>query len=931
MKRRVPRISIALMLLAGCSSGSETSSTSSGTTTGTGGSTTTTTGTGGSGGVDVDEYVHAPKSCAYHCPNTECAEATTPYECPALGDWKSIPHLDACPAWDGTYPAPQAGKCTATAPTGAALRHTGTDPSLPAGARVLPDGRVIHPAGSEWGFDEADQQGGMTSAVIAVPGTSLVLAVDIGNDDHAVRAIDTTLIGTQKPVTGYVRFSPPNHPLGSGLAFVPPGRVFVSTGYGKVQALALDTTTGALTLDDAASLDMPASDWHSSGLAATPDGKRLVIGASAQTRVLVYDIDPASPTYKMELGEVDLGQKEAFGVFFDPADATGSRAYVPVWGGRKVVEIDLTDPTMPKVSRSFGTDKNPQGVAFLDGRWMAVANDLGETISLVDRTTGTVTSVPVEVEAGLRGIDISTLAWDDKSKRLYATLAGVDAVAAYDVDLAATPPALAPAGRLPTSWWPSGIVAHPDGGLTIVNLRGHPIGPVDSQADGDNQMKGSIAHVPPPSQADLAAGEAQVSATLAVGAAPGYPTVECPAGADDFPVPATNTAGPSKLIQHVFFIVRENKTFDSIFGDLPGVEGDASQTMKATSAEMDAIWPNIRDLARKFTNADNFYSLAVQSSQGHQWTTYGRATDVCERTWSSDQLIPYCGVADVGKPEEGSLFDWVQKGNVRYDILGEIVGTPSSAPQGYNPVDVTYPGGPYQTIEYNDVEKACYAAGRVRVSCNVGTFVYMTLPNDHTVGVDPDKPTPETMCAINDEATGMFIDALSHSPLWASSLVVVTEDDPQQGGDHIDYHRTPLVLISPWVKRGYVTKTHIDVASLHKMFAHILGLPYPNLPVKHAAVPFDAFTSTPDYTPYTYHPHQQPIACGTAATAAEKKLTSSWDFKQLDAQPGLGDQVRRWMRGQQLQTLPPRLEAEVAARLERKAKGLPPVEVDDDD
>jgi len=90
-------------------------------------------------------------------------------------------------------------------------------------------------------------------------------------------------------------------------------------------------------------------------------------------------------------------------------------------------------------------------------------------------------------------------------------------------------------------------------------------------------------------------------------------------------VPATNTEGPSKQIEHVFFIVRENKTFDALFGDLPGVEGDASPTMKATTAEMDEIWPNLRDLARGFTNADNFNSLAIKSTQGHQWTTYGRA------------------------------------------------------------------------------------------------------------------------------------------------------------------------------------------------------------------------------------------------------------------------------------------------------------------
>jgi hypothetical protein len=353
--------------------------------------------------------------------------------------------------------------------------------------------------------------------------------------------------------------------------------------------------------------------------------------------------------------------------------------------------------------------------------------------------------------------------------------------------------------------------------------------------------------------------------------------------------------------------------------------------MKASGADMDAIWTNFRDLARTFTNADNFYNVAVKSTQGHFWTTYGRATDFCERTWSADfRPVPLCGIGEIGRPDEGSLFEWLQKNDVVYTLLGEIVGTPGTLPDGYNPIDGKYPGGPFQTIPYNDLEKSCYFAGRARLACDLGRFVYMTLPNDHTLGVSPKNPTPETMCAVNDEATGMVVDAISHSPFWKSALIVITEDDPQQGADHVDYHRTPLVLISPWVKRGYVSKTHMDVASLHKLFAHLLGLPYQNVGVKNAGLPLDAFTSTPDYTPYTYKPRGWPLGCGDGATKSEQKLTESWDFQNVDEQPGLGEQVMRWMRGRQLETLPPRLEREIEERNELKARGIKPIDVDDD-
>lgn len=926
---------LPLVLLSACD----------GETTGTGGAGGTTT-TGGAGGaLDPELYLEAPKSCAYACPDTEgCPEKTEPYACPALGDWQEIPHLDACPAWDGAYPAETEGKCTATAPSAAALLRPGIDAVDPK-IYLLPDGRRMKPAGAVWAFDEADLLGGNTSGIALVPGTPYVLTVDTGPDDHAVRAVDTSKIGGgSSPVTAAIEFNAPSW-LNSAIVFVPPGRAYVATAFGVVQALSFDPATGALAKDDAATLTLPAQaqddpSWYASGVAATPDGKRLVVSSVNQKDLVVFDIDPASPGYKTIIGSVDIGSRETFGVFIDPQDAGGARAYVPLWAGRKVLEIDLTDPTAPVVSRTFDTDQNPQGITFLDAQWLAVANDLGETLSLVDRVSGEVKSVPIDFAPDVGGLDVSGLAFDPASSRLYALLSSINAVAAYDVDLGASPPQLTLAGRLPTGWWPSGVVVHPDGSLTITNLRGRPIGVYEQDeqyggpdtTSGHKFMRGSVQHVPAPGAGDLAAGEAQVDLDAAVAEYEGYPQVECPTGTMDFPVPPTNTMGPSKAIDRIIFIVRENKTFDAVFGDLPGVAGDPKYTLKETTEDMDRVWANLRSLARTFTNADSFYNVAVQSTQGHQWTTYGRTTDFCERTWSADaRPVPLCGVGEAGRPDEGSLFDWVQKANVRYDVLGEIVGTPFVLPAEYNPIDIKYPGGPFQNITYPDNEKACHTAGRMRVACDLGQLTFMTLPNDHTVGVSPTNPTPETMCAVNDEATGMVVDALSHSPFWARSLIVITEDDPQQGGDHIDYHRTPLVLISPWVKRGYVTPTHIDVASLYKLFAHILGLPYPSVQVAKAGLPLDAFTSTPDFTPYDHTPRQWPLACGGMASEIEQRVTRSWDFSYVDAQEGLGEQVARWMRGKQLQVMPPELEVQVKIREERMAAGLPPPPEDDDD
>jgi DNA-binding beta-propeller fold protein YncE len=886
--------------------------------------------------IDPLDFAKAPLSCAYSCPvASTCAETQSPYVCPSAGDWKSIPHEDACGTWDGTYPAVTPGSCTAAGASGEAAKYAGPDLDHP-GTIILPDGRRMSPAGQDWVFDESDLSGGLTTLVARVPGTSLVLTVDSGPIDHAVRAIDTAKIGgASTPVTGYVKFALPST-LNSAIAFVAPGEVFVATDDGNVQAMTLDTTTGALTRDDAKSIKLPPSvdpfgkpaNWYVGGLAASPDGKRLVVTGVAEHELLIYDVDAASATYGAQVGSVDLGVGETFGAWFDPNDVAGTRVYVSIWGGKSVLDVDVSNPAQPAVMHTYKTDKDPEGLAFIDARYMAVAADLGDSIAIIDRANGAVSTVQVGGANALHGMEPSAVAYDPAAHRLYVTLSGANAIAAYDIDVATTPPTVTPAGELPTAWWPSGIALLDDGSLVVANMRGHGTGPRPlyfdlGDSDIDARMRGSIEHIAAPSAADLTTGSAVVAANDAPSELAGAPTVTCPTNANDFPVPSTNTNGPSSIIKHVFLIVRENKGFDGVFGDLPGVNGEPSYTLKTQPGEMDDIWKNLRALARTFAISDNYYTDAIYSTQGHVWATYGRTNDFNERTWAisgsrrSARAIPGGGVIDVGQPVEGSLFDWLGNNNVEYDILGEIVGSPQQASATHPPIDGKYPGGPFQNIGHVDLEKACHAAGRARVLCNFGSFVYMTLPNDHTFGLSPTNPTPETFCTVNDEATGMFIDALTHSPLWKDSAVFITEDDPSQGGEHVDSHRTPLVVISPWAKRGYVSKTHIDMASLHKLFAHILGIPYNHAIVANASLPLDLFTSTPDYTPYSYSARTRALACGDTTTMAEIGLTLSWDMSDVDEQPGLDAQVTRWMRGVQYDKLPIEIEREIYARTSR--------------
>jgi hypothetical protein len=538
----------------------------------------------------------------------------------------------------------------------------------------------------------------------------------------------------------------------------------------------------------------------------------------------------------------------------------------------------------------------------------------------------------VDVASTLPATEPSNLAYDATNKRLYATLAGANAVEAWSVDTSQTPAALTPLGRLPTSWWPTSVAVRPDGSLAITSMRGHSDGALPTSfppADGDSMsgVRGGIQLVPMPSATDLTNGDKAVAAYDDVGSLAGTPTVSCPNGENDFPLPPTNTQGPSKQITHVILVVRENKTFDAILGDIAGVNGDPTLTFKTSPATMDKLWPNLRTLVRTFATDDDYYTNAELSNQGHTWTTYGRETDFDERTWPLNGYsrniwaspVQPQGTEDIGQPIEGSVFDWLQKNKASFVIMGEAEGIPASN-GGPDPDDTGYPGGFIQDIGYPDVEKSCYVAGRIRVLCDMPSIAYMTLPNDHTLGVSTTQASPELMIASNDEATGMLIDAISHSPVWPNSLVVVTEDDPADGGDHIDHHRTPILFASPWIKHGYVSKQHIDVSSLHKMLAHILGFPYESAIVAHAGLPLDLFSSTPDYTPYTYVPRIWPATCGTQPTKAEQRLSDSWDMSRIDDQPGLDAQVRRYLRGEQLETLTPEMERDIALRERARKK-----------
>ena len=869
--------------------------------------------------IGTDDYVRGlPTSCAFDCVNGCPAEQTGPFVCPALDDWSKLPHEDVCGNGEPTSPTPTTGACSANEPSGEAIRKAGPIDGSP-GKWVLPDGHRLTPAGTEVVLADGKHVGGFPVSLAIVPGTRRAITIDAGFGDHVARTIDLDALAAGKGDASILSsLTLPRANWGvvvRASATTGTHRVYVSGGdSGKVYALDLDDTSGALSLVDGKAIDLgtvtgsdgKSSRFFSAGIAVTPDGKKLVATSVSSADARIFSLDDA--TYGKELARPGLGRSEQFGVAIDPADATGEIAWITMWGDARVVGVDVASGT---VKTSIPTAKNPEGMAFLDTRWLVVADADGEALTLVDRVAATAAATVPVAKAGADGVtrngwSPTALVYDAVDHRLYVAEAVVNAVEVFDVAIPSTgePPILTSRGRIPSSWWPTDLALDDAAGkhaLLVLDGRGHGTGAGTGTkyAPGDGEiaqvMRGSLQSIDLASL-DLAAASKQVDDNAALGSTPGYPTVTCKGGAPyDFPVPLTNTSGPSTRIKHIVLVIRENKNFDGLLGDLGGgVDGEPADVL--VPGQMEALLPNFRAIGRTWSVLDDYYTDAEYSSQGHVWATYGRTSDFTERSWliaASDKGRTISGgLTDVGRPPEGSVFEWLLANHVEFDIIGEGTGLPSPPKDGRrNPLDSTYP---VQNIGLEDVDKSCYVTARARVLCDLHDFVYLTLSNDHTFGGGNGRPTPETMMAVNDEATGALLEGLTRSPFWKDTLLIVTEDDPQDGADHVDLHRTPIVFAGPFVKKGYVAHGHYDVASLIKLLAHVRGLPYPNEVVARAPLPLEMFTSTPDYAPYVMKPRTWPRACNSASAFSSE--AAMWDFAEIDEQLGLGVHVRRMLR-----------------------------------
>ncbi len=497
-------------------------------------------------------------------------------------------------------------------------------------------------------------------------------------------------------------------------------------------------------------------------------------------------------------------------------------------------------------------------------------------------------------------------------------------------------------GRLPTSAYPDDVQTTPQGQLVWISGKGFGSGPNPTYYFGgaktpfqtpQNQygtyvldmLIGRVGSLPVPTDRQIVADSAIANAQ----AHPNNPEVR-PAGS---PIPAAAGA-PSAQIKHVFYIVRENRTYDQVFGSDRRGDGNAKLELfddNGVSGPTGGITPNAHALTRQFPLFDHFYEDSEVSVDGHIITSTAYATDYAQKAtaanYSNRRGTYDFGIYPVSFPPKFFIFDQAAKQNVSFRDYGEFVGAIGTTAARNRPefakvtaaLDATYPGNIFIGCLSPGVTATCTQdsglykgtgslfASQSRFNVwnaefqtqvltgTVPAFNYMILPNDHTNGTTPKDFTPQAMIADNDLALGQMVDAISHSSIWPSTAIFVVEDDSQDGADHVDSHRAPAFVISPWARHGAVVHTRYDQYSMLRTVELILGLDPLALNDALSTPMYDAFISgsqTPNDAPYDVEAPTYSISATNAATAADARLSSELPWNRLDAVPQeISDQI----------------------------------------
>ena len=641
------------------------------------------------------------------------------------------------------------------------------------------------------------------------------------------------------------------------------------------------------------------------GLALSADGRALWAVLNGSNALAQWDLAGGRVAR-----EIDV-ERAPYGV----ALISDRKAYVTNWGGRIprpgdptalapwepiVVDartqsaasgtVSVVDLDAGRSVRSIEVGLHPSAVILSPRRLRAyVANTNSDTVSVLNTADDAVVeTIAVGAgEAGLFGNSPTALALSPDGALLYVANATANAVAVVRLSGPARAAARAAApdrsevrGALPTGWYPGGLAVTPDGRtLCVANVKGTGSRAFKGKGYSSHGHIGSVSLIPLPGERQLRAYTRRVEKNNRVLRAALAKLAPRPGVA---PVPVPARVGEPSVFRHVLYIIKENRTYDQVFGDIERANGMEDLCLFGRQ-----VTPNLHKIVDEFVLMDNFHCSGVLSADGHQWTDEAYCADYIERGFGGFvRSYPFDGGDAMAYSPTGFLWDNCLAHGKTVRNYGEMVKAKITPRGSWKDLYADFRAGtgkfsiqatatvetlrPYTCPDFigfpgtvTDVYRASVFLRELKefeAKGEMPNLMIMLLPNDHTSGTRPGIPTPRAQVADNDLAVGQILEALSRSKFWPETAVFVTEDDPQAGLDHVDGHRTVGIVASAYSRRGgQVISAQFNQTSMVRTIEQILGLPPMNQLDATATPMFDCFTARADLTPFSHVPNNIPL------------------------------------------------------------------------
>ena len=700
------------------------------------------------------------------------------------------------------------------------------------GTSVTPEGWRVTPAGKQI------ELGPEPLAVAVTPDGALVLVEDAGYSDHALLVFDARSGALLQKLEGATDGSRGYY---SGLAISRDGKhAYASDGAGSgVRTFRIENGR----LSETAEIFLPGVTWPA-GVSVSSDGKRLYVAGNLTDNLVT--LDAVTGTL---LGTVPTGHLP-YGLALSRDER---RVFVSSWGGNTVTVIQLESGS---VEATVNVGTHPNAVAANPIRdEIYVANGDSDEISVIDgRKAHVLRTIDLQpFSSAPVGLSPNALTVSPDGSTLYVANAGFNDVAVIrlaDGSIAHRDDKVA--GLIPTGWYPSGVALDPSGrNLFVTNMKGSGIGPVAPDQYIAAMLRGSLSQIPVPSDGALAQYTRQV-----------WKNVKLPSHSPNEATVIPDHVGGHTPIEHVIYVLKENRTYDQVLGDLDRGDGDPSVAIFGED-----VTPNQHELARRFTTFDNFYCDGEVSADGWTWSSAANANTYNQKNWPLDygysgRLYDFGGFGDASTaafPGRTTLksFMWdllAEKGisyrNYGFFVNGAPVSIDSSMPGLVGHTDLSYPGWDMATPDQVRIDEWLREFASFKETGHMPNVQFVYLPRDHTVGASPGWETPAAMVADNDLALGRLVDAVSHSRFWQNTVIFSVEDDAQDGPDHVDGHRTVALAISPYTQTAKVDSTFYSTVSMLRTIELIAGIG-PMTQFDALATPLSAaFASRPNARPY---------------------------------------------------------------------------------